>query len=411
MLEHDIAFILAEQEAYGWGFDERTARELTLSLSRELQDTTELLQRAHPFVAGSEFTPKRNNKTEGYYEGCTFTRLKQFNPTSRDHIAWVFQTFYGWKPTTLTETGKPTIDEAVLADIGSEVALQCLRCLELKKQLGMLNEGVNAWLRLVVDGRIHHHCSVATQTHRCAHRKPNLAQVPADERFRRLFTSSSPANVMVGSDLSGIELRMLSHYLHRYDGGRYKRILLEGDIHQENADKIGVSRRDVKTITYAFLYGAGDLKLGLSLDKTLSDAQARKRGKEIRKAYIDAIDGLGALLKDIAIAAKRGYMKLIDGRKITLDSEHKALNYLLQGSAGVVAKRWMVDVHNQQNLPKSAHQLAFVHDELQFECLREDAESLATLLPLCAENAGMYYNLRCPIAAESVIGDTWADTH
>ena len=69
---------------------------------------------------------------------------------------------------------------------------------------------------------------------------------------------------MVGADLSGIELRMLAHYLARYDEGRYASILLHGDIHQENADKIGISRRQVKTVTYAFLYGAGDNKIGLS---------------------------------------------------------------------------------------------------------------------------------------------------
>ena len=76
---------------------------------------------------------------------------------------------------------------------------------------------------------------------------------------------------MVGADLSGIELRMLAHYLARYDQGRYTKILLTGDIHTENANRIGVSRRDVKTITYAFLYGAGNRKLGISYDKQLSD--------------------------------------------------------------------------------------------------------------------------------------------
>jgi len=409
-LEHDVATILTEQELYGWTLDERAAWELASTLQRELRETERVLQERHPFCGGSMFTPRRDNKTQGYYTGCTSQRLKQFNPTSRDHIAWIFQTFYDWNPTVKTATGKATIDEAVLKDIGSEVALQCLKCLELKKQLGMLTEGVNAWLKLSKNGLIHHHCSVATQTHRCAHRKPNLAQVPSDGRFRRLFTSRD-SYIMVGADLAGIELRLLSHYLSRYDGGRFARLLLEDDIHQVNADKIGVSRRDVKTITYAFLYGAGDIKIGHSLDKTLSATEARNRGKDIRGAFVAAIDGLSDLLAGIRVASNRGYVKLIDGRRITLESEHKALNYLLQGSAGVVAKRWMVIVHNQQLLPKSAHQLAFIHDELQYEAKPSDAEQLATLLELSAEDAGMYYNLRVPIAAESTIGANWAETH
>ena len=86
---------------------------------------------------------------------------------------------------------------------------------------------------------------------------------------------------MVGADLSGIELRMLAHYLARYDGGRYADILLNGDIHQVNADKIGISRKLVKTVTYAFLYGAGDEKIGHSYDKQLY--RPAKRRRRVRK--------------------------------------------------------------------------------------------------------------------------------
>ena len=89
---------------------------------------------------------------------------------------------------------------------------------------------------------------------------------------------------MVGADLSGIELRMLAHYLARHDQGRYTEILLTGDIHAVNAEAIGVTRRQVKTITYAFLYGAGNRKLGVSYDKQLDDDEAAKKGKEIREA-------------------------------------------------------------------------------------------------------------------------------
>ena len=102
---------------------------------------------------------------------------------------------------------------------------------------------------------------------------------------------------MVGADLSGIELRMLAHYLARYDGGRYAKILLEDDIHQVNADRIGISRRAVKTVTYAFLYGAGDQKIGLSYDPQLSASSAKRKGKEIKEAFVSAIDGLAELLR------------------------------------------------------------------------------------------------------------------
>ena len=410
-IEHQAAHLLQQQEEYGWYFDERAAQQLTSTLQCELQETYQLLRDRHPFVEGPVFTPKRDNRTQGYVKGAPSTRLKEFNPTSRDHQAWILKTFYGWKPTQLTATGKPIIDEPILKEIGSEVSMMFLRCLTVQKMLGLLSEGVNAWLKLVTNDRIHHHCSVATSTFRCAHRHPNLGQVPSDDRFRKLFLPS-PGMVMVGADLSGIELRMLSHFLARYDGGRYADILLTGDIHQVNADKIGISRKLVKTVTYAFLYGAGDEKIGHSYDKLLSSQAAKRKGKEIRAAYIDAIDGLDKLLDGIKKASERGYLKAIDGRKIMVDSPHKALNYCLQGNSAILAKRWMLISHdNIKQLNLTAHQLGFIHDELQYECPEDQSSTLCESLVLASCQAGESYNLRVRIDAEAKVGKDWSETH
>ena len=411
-LEHSVAQILTQQEIHGWYFDERAAWELESSFRKELEELTQLLRNRHPFVAGSLFTPKRNNRTQGYFEGCQIQRLKETNPTSRDHIAWILTSHHGWTPSLISSNGKPVIDEIVLKEIGTDIALKFLRCLELKKALGMISEGVNAWLKLcTTSSRIHHHCSVATNTFRCAHRKPNLGQVPADENFRNLFTAS-PGMAIVGADLSGIELRMLAHYLARYDGGRYANILLNGDIHQVNADKIGITRRDVKTVTYAFLYGAGDVKIGLSVDKQLSTNKARARGKQVRSAFIKAIPGLAELLSAVKKRSSTGSIMAIDGRKILVDSEHKALNYLLQCSAGVIAKRWMLIAHQMiKEVGIDAHQLAFVHDELQFECKPTYVNDLKFTLENSAVRSGEYYKMRIPIAAEAKSGANWSEVH
>jgi len=412
-LEHQVAQILTEQELHGWYFDERAAWELASTLRTELEKTYQLLRDRHPYVAGSVFTPKRNNRTQGYVDGAPFTRLKETNPTSRDHISWILQTYHGWKPKELTPTGKPIIDEVILKEIASggiTIAEDFLKCLDITKSLGMISEGTNAWLKLCTTAsRIHHHCSVATNTHRCAHRKPNLGQVKSDAEFRKLF-KPTPGQIMVGADLAGIELRMLAHYLARYDGGRYADILLNGDIHQVNADKIGISRRAVKTVSYAFLYGAGDAKIGLSYDSSLSPARAKSKGKEIRAAFVDAIDGLAQLLEAIKKASEAGFVRSIDKRKILVDSPHKALNYLLQSGAGVIAKRWMLINHlNTRELCCS--QLAFIHDELQFECDPAHADALSASLVQSAEAAGEYYSLRLPISAEAKQGRDWSEVH
>lgn len=182
----------------------------------------------------------------------------------------------------------------------------------------MISEGENAWLKLSTTAkRIHHHCSVATNTHRCAHRNPNLGQVPSDERFRRLFIPS-PGLCMVGADLNGIELRLLAHYLARYDRGRYAKLLLEDDIHQVNADKIGISRRQVKTVTYAFLYGCGDIKLGHSYDPQLSESSAkRKEKKSVQRMWMQLQDWLTYSMLSRKLQ-REGSSSLSMGEKLTL---------------------------------------------------------------------------------------------
>ena len=151
-LEHDVAQILTKQELHGWYFDTEAAWKLASSLRSELEKTSQLLRNKHPFVAGPEFTPKRNNGPAGYVEGAVFTRLKETNVTSRDHISWILQTFHGWKPTQMTPTGKPIIDEVILKEIavsdGITIAEDFAKCLDITKSLGMISEGTNAWLKL-----------------------------------------------------------------------------------------------------------------------------------------------------------------------------------------------------------------------------------------------------------------------
>ena len=413
-LEHQVAQLLTTQELHGWYFDERAAWELSSSLRAELEKTCQLLRDGHAYVEGPQFTPKANNKRYGYIAGATFTRITELNPTSRDHIAWFLGEHYGWEPTLKTKAGKAVIDEVVLKEVASSgisIAEDFLKCLTITKKLGMISQGVNAWLKLCTTAsRVHHHCSVATNTHRCAHRKPNLSQVPSDHDCRQLF-KASPGKVMVGADLSGIELRMLAHYLSKWST-EFADTLLNGDIHQVNADRVGVSRRAIKTICYAFLYGAGDIRIAKAYDSSLKGNKAKKKGAEIREAFVSAIDGLAELLAAIELSSRKGYVKSIDGRPIKVDSQHKALNYLLQSGAGVIAKRWMV-LNNTatKELGIPCDQLAFIHDELQFETHPNYADSLSSTLKRTAWDAGRYYNLRIPIAAEAKQGYSWADVH
>ena len=115
------------------------------------------------------------------------------------------------------------------------------------------------------------------------------------------------------------------------------------------------------------------------------------------------------MLEAVHNASEKGYVRGLDNRRILVDSRHKSLNYLLQGSAAIVAKRWMV--LTDKNKPQSAQQLAFIHDELQYECEPKDAEELKHTLEKSAKESGEHYGLRVPIAAEANSGETWADVH
>ena len=409
VLEHDTAQLMAQQKTTGWPFNVEKAQELENALLTRLEQLRKQAETVCHYVPHNLFTPKRDNKKQGYFAGAEMQRLKDFNPSSREHIAWWFKTFQGWKPTKLTPTGKAVIDETVLKEIGTEEALVFLEILVTQKKLGMVSQGSNAWLKLVKDGRLHHSCFIGAVTHRMAHSHPNLAQVSSDKDCRELFITK-PDWKLIDSDLAGIELRLFAHYLHRYDGGQYAKILLEQDIHQVNADKIGISRRQVKTITYCFLYGGGNQKLGLSYDNMLPLEAAKKKGAEIRRAYMDAIPGLEKLVEDTKRVAGGGSIRAIDKRQIIVDKEHKALNCLLQASAAVIAKRWLLLTH--QNIGQTVHErYAFVHDEQVLGAPVPNAQFIADVCKLSALQAGEYYNIRLPIEADAQIGDNWAQVH
>ena len=410
ILEHRIAELMQDQKRVGWPLNVAKAQELENTLLTRLEALRAQAQSLCAFIPKGEWTPKRDNRTLGYTEGASMTRVQEFNPSSRDHIAWLMKRD-GWKPDKLTATGKPVIDEVVLKDIGTKEALIFHEILVLQKKLGMLSQGSNAWLKLVKNGRLHHSCFIGAATHRMAHSKPNLAQVSSDQDCRELFVTK-PGWKLVDSDLAGIELRMFAHYLARYDEGRYAQILLNGDIHQVNADKIGISRKLVKTVTYAFLYGAGDRKIGTSYDSQLSADKATEKGKEIRKAYMDAIPGLNELVKAAKEVSKSGKIRAIDGRYICVDKGHKALNFLLQSSAGVIAKRWILITHEWlQALDVKHERYAFVHDEQVIGAPPSSAEDVARLCKCSALEAGETYKLRLPIEADANIGNNWAEVH
>ena len=408
--EHRIAQLMAWQEREGFPFDIKKAEMLTWKLQSELEQLSDEMRTTCPYVSGGEFTPAVNNGPRGYHKGVPFTRLREFNPTSRQHIAMAFQMFRGWEPIERTETGISKIDEQVLIALNTEESKKFARILTLQKHLGQISEGQNAWLKKVGrDGRIHHSCILNTNTGRQAHMGPNLAQVPSEHEYRELFKPGE-GRLQVGADASGLELRCLAHYLHRWNP-QFGEEVVDGDIHTALAEIYGTDRKTGKSCTYCLIYGGGNLKLGLTAGA--SKDKAVSKGKEIRKRIMSGLKGFAELSEAVNARAESDVLTALDGRPIRLQGKkHAALNYLLQSAGAIICKKWVIRANE---LLKEAGicywPLAFVHDEMQISVAPEQAEQAAFLITAAMKDVESTLSFRCRLDSEYKIGRSWADCH
>lgn len=224
---------------------------------------------------------------------------------------------------------------------------------------------------------------------------------------------------LVGSDLAGIELRCLAHEMAKYDGGAYGRVLLEGDIHSENQRLAGLDMRDTaKTFIYAFLYGAGDEKIGKIVAPLASPVQQAKIGKELKAKFLRNLPALNKVIRDIQRQAGRKYLTGLDGRKLFVRSKHAALNTDLQGMGATIANWWLIFIEDmlaeaglEYGWDKDFVFVAWVHDEVQIACREGLQPIIEEICVKAAAEAGHYLNFNLPVEASASSGYCWAETH
>ena len=425
-LEHRIARLCFQMEQNGFPFDVAGATRLLGQLVDEKEKLrTELLGLFPNWtVRLPDFIPKRNNGPKGYQAGVPVPRFKEveFNPSSRDHIADRLIKKYGWKPTEFTDNGKPVVDDDVLSALPYPEAQKLARLFLLDKRIGQLAEGEQAWLKVQKNGKIHaRYKPNGTVTGRATHSHPNISQVPRvsspfGRDCRALFHVPS-GWVQLGADQQGLELRCLASDLSGLagDGGNYAQIVTQGDVHTTNQQAAGLPDRDrAKTFIYAFLYGAGDEKIG-------SIAGGGKgKGRSLKAAFLEKTPGLADLLDIVRSAARRGYIKGIDGRRVPIRSTHSALNMRLQNAGAVVCKQWGCDWDDALKAAGLKHGwdgdyvfLCWSHDEYQL-AVRDDPELIEIVKQTGIEtgrNAGNPYNFQCPLDVEVKQGLNWATCH
>jgi DNA polymerase I len=289
------------------------------------------------------------------------------------------------------------------------------------------------WIKHVKDdGRIHGRFThIGAWTGRMAHSAPNQANIPAafhgtpktavetvkseyDGRMRCLWTVED-GNYLVGTDAEGIQLRILAHlmksdeYIHAIVSGRKED---ETDIHNVNRKALGISHvtRDMaKTFIYAFLLGAGVAKVA-----TILKVNQREAGEAIDN-FMNSIQGLSDLKKKvIPHVAKRGWFRGLDGRKVPVPSEHKALAGMLQNGEAVVMKHSAITwTTAARKLGIKYKLVTWPHDEWQTEVegSMDDAELLGNIQRQSIVDTGKKLSILCPLAGSTDIGRTWGDTH
>lgn len=429
-LEHAVQRIVALQEDFGFYFDTEAAAKLLVKLREKQEELEVKLQEVFkPFYVSKGLKePKRtiNYKTTDRVspvKGQPYTKveLTTFNPGSRQHIASRLTHLHGWRPQQFTASGQPQIDEVILGKLSYPEAKLLTEYLLVQKRLGQLSDGKNAWLKLEKNNRIHGKVIVnGAATGRSTHSSPNVTQVPSvrkpyGKECRQLFCAPE-GRVIVGCDVSGLELRMLAHYMSRFDRGAYAKVILEGDVHTHNQKAAGLPTRDnAKTFIYGFMYGAGDAKIGEIVKPGAGAGTRRNIGKKLRTKFLKELPALSALTNAVKSAFKeKGYLRGIDGRLLLVRSEHSALNMLLQGGGAVVCKQWMVEADillRERNLRHRCQQVATVHDELQFECDEEVAEEVGQTLVDAIKIAGERLQIQMPLDGEYAVGKSWAETH
>ena len=408
-LEHQIANICNRQEYYGIKFDETKAVQLYTELAGKRDELEEELKE----IFGSWVINEGLRRNELYSK----IKIIDFNPNSRQHIAKRLKELRGWQPKELTPTGEAKVDESILSKLNYPEAQKMTEYLMLNKRIGQLAEGDQAWLKLVKAGRLHGRVNtMGASTSRCSHATPNLAQIPNTQapygkNCRSLFTADR-GQKLLGVDVSGLELRCLSHYLSVYDGGEYGKKLLEEDIHTVNQEAAGLATRDqAKTFIYGFLYGAGDQKIGEIVGKGSTE------GKKLKKKFLSELPALRELRKKVQKKAQDfGAIKGLDGRRVPVRSKHAALNTLLQSAGAIICKRWVIETHklleeNGFKCGQDYSQVAFVHDEIQLSVKEEYADRIGELCTKAIVITGDRYGLRIPLTGEYKVGTNWSETH
>jgi len=250
--------------------------------------------------------------------------------------------------------------------------------------------------------------NIGTPTFRQTHKI--IANLPSGKatlgpEIRKLFIARKGYK-LVSADSAACQLRLLAHFMK---DPKFTKELLEGDVHQLNADIIGCDRNQAKRFIFAYLYGAGAQKLSGYIDKSVDET------KIAMNRYKKALPALAKLIQNTTNdISKQGYIFGLDNRPIFLskDQKHKSLNYLIQGSEAVVMKATVRLIHQKLKEAKiDSKILLFYHDEVTYEIEESKTEEARKIIMECFDEAPKQYGINIMTCGDCNIGNDYYEVH
>jgi DNA polymerase I-like protein with 3'-5' exonuclease and polymerase domains len=451
-IQHKITSIINRQRKNGFAFNAPEATTLRAQILKEVEELTELIHVKFPPVLVLADTYKKAFKQDGTFSAQYERHLglypvvelaedgsgaysvyayKEFNiasPAQRVEkllsLGWTPEEFTPKTPKGGGGNPRPTIKGELSPSLArfaqesgvEEVAL-IAQWLALNGRATMLGTWLDEYNPDT--GCIHGQLWPAS-TLRWRHDHPNTANIPAVRHdkedkvltgrsgyytyeARALWVPRSGDRVLVGTDASALEYRMLAHHVNNKE---LIDVVLSRDVHQFTADMAGVDRNGGKTLNFAIIYGAGDAKAG-----SVVGGKA-KEGKLLKEKLFANIPGLGEAIQQAKDEYKRGRITLVDGSKIICPQEHASFNYKLQGGGARVM--FQAAIFLEQHIWRKgldSLKVGDIHDEWQYDVAKEDAEEHASLARQALVEAGEELNMNIPMDGKSIIGLNWAETH
>lgn len=433
ILEHKVAEVIHKQERHGWLLDVPLVNEHIKTLDGMIH---ELEEQIYAMVPNRKVVPDSSEilapfkkdgtlkqRVLGYADGVKgpFTRCwwEKINLNSETQVK-TYLLSVGWRPTEYNYNDKgeqtsPKLTEDSfegMKDQAGQLICKRLMIVHRRRQL-------SGWLEILrPDGRVEAKVNtIRTNTGRMG--QYGIVNVPKNKPYvffgkqmREVWTVRKGYKLL-GVDAKGLENRVLAHYMN---DPRMNEIVLSKDgLHQvlfEIWQEFCPNIDNVKTMEYAFFFGARDDKLGwiaLTHPSGVSDADI---GTIIRSRIVSRLPNLDKLIDGVKRAAKRGYLLGLDGRKLWVRRGKSPLSLLIQAGGAVVMKQalvFLMDWIIEEKL--DAEIVGTFHDEAQLEVKEEHVDRVSQICYDVFPKVTKHFDLKCPMEGDVKIGTRWSQTH